>query len=146
MSSSALFVPASGLIDGAGATPQPPATTTTPGGCRWRWPLLRVLFIAAAAVAAWFIANNWDRWSGEGRSQRTDDAFLTGDLTPLSAKISGYVATVAVQDFATVRQGDVLAEIDPSDYRVQLAQAEANRSAATSAVANLDNQKAINVR
>jgi membrane fusion protein (multidrug efflux system) len=143
MSSSALFVSESGRIGGAGATSQPPAKATTPREGDWRWPSLRVLFIAAAAGAAWFIANNWDRWNGEGRSQKTDDAFLTGDLTPLSAKISGYVATVAVQDFATVRKGEILAEIDPSDYRAQLAQVEANRSAATNILANLVNQKAI---
>lgn len=89
------------------------------------------------------IADHWDRWTGAGRFQRTDNATLTGDLTPLSAKVSGYIATVAVQDFATIRQGEVLAEIDASDYRAQLAQAEANRAAAMATLANLDNQKAV---
>ncbi len=112
-------------------------------GPRWIWPLLRMLLIAAAGTAAWFIADNWNRWTGAGLAQRTDDASLVGDLTPLSAKVSGYIRTVAVQDFATVRQGEVLAEIDPSDYRAQLARAEANRAAAAATLANLVNQKAI---
>ena len=112
-------------------------------GPRWIWPLLRMLLIAAAGTAAWFIADNWNRWTGAGLAQRTDDASLVGDLTPLSAKVSGYIRTVAVQDFATVQQGEVLAEIDPSDYRAQLAQAEANRAAAAATLANLVNQKAI---
>ena len=64
-------------------------------------------------------------------------------LTPLSAKVSGYIATVAVQDFSTVRAGDVLAAIDPADYRAQLTQAEANRAAAEAGLADLVNQKAV---
>jgi membrane fusion protein (multidrug efflux system) len=105
--------------------------------------VLRVLLIAAAAGGAWYIAGNWDRWAGEGRAQITDDAFLTGDLTPLSAKVSGYITGVPVGDFATVRRGDLLAEIEPSDYRAQLAQASANSAAAAAALANIANQKAI---
>jgi membrane fusion protein (multidrug efflux system) len=123
--------------------PIPAETVMRSRGPRWIWPLLRMLLIAAAGTAAWFIADNWNRWTGAGLAQRTDDASLVGDLTPLSAKVSGYIRTVAVQDFATVRQGEVLAEIDPSDYRAQLARAEANRAAAAATLANLVNQKAI---
>jgi membrane fusion protein, multidrug efflux system len=143
MNAPALLVPE--LRPGGDARPKPlaPATTTAPRPSGWSWPLLRVLFIVAATITAWFIADNWDRWTGAARSQTTDDAFLTGDLTPLSAKVSGYVATVGVQDFAIVRQGELLAEIEPSDYRAQLAQAEANHSAAAAMLANLVNQKAI---
>ena len=146
MTQSTLLAPAARPPADAGAVPShppPPDTGVAPRGGLWRWPLLRIVFIAAAGVSAWFIANNWDRWGGAGLVQRTDDAFVTGDLTPLSAKVSGYIATVAVQDFATVRRGDVLAEIEPSDYRAQLAQAEANRVAAEATLANLANQKAV---
>jgi membrane fusion protein (multidrug efflux system) len=143
MNAPALLVPELRPGGDAGPTPLAPATATAPRSGGWLWPLLRVLFIVAATITAWFIAGNWDRWTGAARSQTTDDAFLTGDLTPLSAKVSGYVATVGVQDFATVRQGELLAEIEPSDYRAQLAQAEANYSAAAAMLANLVNQKAI---
>jgi len=109
----------------------------------WLWPAFRVGVVLSAALIVWFIANNWDRWSGAARFARTDDAFLTGDLTPLSAKVSGYILSVSVTDFRSVKQGDLLAKIDPSDYRAQLAQAEANRIAAAAQLANLDNQKAV---
>ncbi|MET0313450.1 MAG: HlyD family secretion protein [Hansschlegelia sp.] len=108
---------------------------------RWLWPLLRVFFLLAAAVSAWYVADNWERWTGAGRYQATEDAFLTGDLTPLAAKVSGYVTTVAVQDFARVKQGDVLAQIDPSDYQARLDQARANQAAAEAALANVANQR-----
>jgi membrane fusion protein, multidrug efflux system len=143
MNAPTLLVPELRPCRDAGPKPLAPATATEPRPSGWLWLVLRVLFIVAATITAWFIADNWDRWIGAARSQTTDDAFLTGDLTPLSAKVSGYVATVGVQDFAIVRQGELLAEIEPSDYRAQLAQAEANYSAAAAMLANLTNQKAI---
>ena len=46
-----------------------------------------------------------------------------------------------VADYQTVRKGDLIVEIEPSDYRAQLAQAEANLAAAQATLANLANQK-----
>jgi membrane fusion protein, multidrug efflux system len=143
MNAPALLVPELRPGSDAGPAPLAPATATSIRPSGWLWPLLRILLIVAATIVAWFIADNWDRWTGAARSQTTDDAFLTGDLTPLSAKVSGYVATVGVQDFAVVRQGELLAEIEPSDYRAQLAQAVANDSAAAAMLANPVNQKAV---
>jgi membrane fusion protein (multidrug efflux system) len=98
--------------------------------------VLRVAVVVAAGFVVWVVAGNWNRWSGAVRYARTDDAYMTGDLTPLAAKVSGYVARVAVTDFQSVQRGDVLVEIEPSDYQAQLEQTQAN-------LANLDNQKAI---
>jgi membrane fusion protein (multidrug efflux system) len=105
--------------------------------------LLRIMLVIAAGFIAWFVAQNWDRWTGAVRYARTDDAYMTGDLTPLSAKVSGYVEKVTVNDFQIVHKGDLLVEIEPSDYRAQLAQAQANLAGAQAVLANLDNQKAI---
>ncbi|WP_254070593.1 HlyD family secretion protein [Acidisphaera sp. L21] len=146
MSQSTLLAPDMHPAADPGVVPPPsvsPAVAVIPPRGSWVWPIIRIVFIAACGFAAWFIAHNWDRWSGSALSQETDDAFVVGDLTPLSAKVSGYIATVAVQDFATVRRGEILAEIEPSDYRAQLAQANANRAAAEAALANLSNQKAV---
>jgi membrane fusion protein (multidrug efflux system) len=124
------------------AAPAPPPTFRAPRG-GWFWPFARILFVIASGFVAWFIAQNWDRWTGEARYERTDDAYMTGDVTPLAAKVSGYVAKVAVTDYQTVHRGDLLVEIDPSDYAAALAQAEANLAAAQANLANIDNQKAI---
>ncbi|NPD70249.1 HlyD family secretion protein (plasmid) [Lichenicola cladoniae] len=121
----------------------PPSTANAPTAEGWLWALLRIALIAAAAGGAWFIANNWDRWTGASRLQRTDDAYLVGDLTPLSAKVAGYLAKVEVQDFATVSRGQILAEIEPSDYRAALAQAQATAEAAAAILANIANQKVV---
>ena len=77
-------------------------------------------------------AANWNRWTGAARFVATDDAFVVGDVTPLAAHVSGYITNVAVNDYKTVQKGDLIAEIDPSDYRAQLALAKANLRTAAS--------------
>ena len=123
----------------AASAPAPPAGER--GG--WLWPLLRLALVIAAGLTAWLIANNWDRWTGAFRYIKTDDAYMTGNLTPLAAKVSGYVAQVAVDDFQVVRRGDLLVEIMPADYQASLAQAKANLDAAEANLANNATQKAI---
>ena len=48
-----------------------------------------------------------------------------------------------VNDFQTVRKGDLLAVIDPSDYQAQFDLAQANLAAAQATLANLENQRSI---
>ncbi len=108
---------------------------------RWLYPALRVIFLVAAAWLVWYVAGHWNRWTGAARLESTDDAFVTGDVTPLSAHISGYIKEVAVDDFQAVHRADLIAVIDPSDYEAQLALARANLAAAQAALANLANQR-----
>lgn len=126
-----------------GAPSPAAAASAPPSRGNWIWPLVRVLFVVAAGFVAWLIAQNWDRWTGAARYADTDDAYLTGDLTPLAAKVSGYVANVAVGDFQTVHRGDLLVQIEPSDYAAALAQAQANLAAAQANLSNISNQKDI---
>ena len=103
--------------------------------------MLRVIGVIGAGVLAWYVAGHWNRWTGSVRYEWTDDANTAGDVTPLSAKVSGYVADVAVADYQVVHKGQLIVEIDPVDYRAQLLQAEANLAAAQATLANLANQK-----
>src|SRR5271156_5601774 len=108
-------------------------------------PCLGFSSSARAAFLAWYVAGHWNRWTGLARYESTDDAYTFGDVTPLSAKVSGYIQTVGVNDYQPVRKGDLIVEIDPSDYQaaLALAQAQAGLSAAQAALANLANQKDI---
>jgi len=124
-------------------TIQVPAAAAPPARAAWLWPLLRVVLVIGAGFLAWYVAGNWNRWTGAVRYAKTDDAYMTGDLTPLAAKISGYVSKVAVTDFQVVHRGDLLVEIEPSDYQAQLEQADANLAASRATLANLDTQKTI---
>ncbi|WP_252180981.1 HlyD family secretion protein, partial [Azospirillum sp. B4] len=107
----------------------------------WLAPLLRTAVLAAAGALVWTVAGHWDRWMGAARHQSSADAYVTGDLTPLSAKVSGYIQAVALDDFQRVRKGDLIALIEPSDYRAQLDLAEAGVASAQAALANLANQR-----
>jgi membrane fusion protein (multidrug efflux system) len=73
--------------------------------------------------------------------QVTDDAYVRGDITPLSAQIEGYVRRVPVDDFRRVKGGELLVEIEDDDYRARVAQAEANLLGAQAAIENLKARK-----
>src|SRR4051794_34799225 len=73
----------------------------------------------------------------------TDDAYVKADFTTIAPKVSGYIAEVVVSDNQTVKTGQVLAQIDQSDFRAALAQADADVEAARATIANLDAQIAL---
>jgi membrane fusion protein, multidrug efflux system len=60
----------------------------------------------------------------------TDDAQVDGDLYQVSSRVTGQVIKVYVEDNQKVKQGQLIAEIDPRDYQVALDQAEANLASA----------------
>jgi membrane fusion protein (multidrug efflux system) len=120
---------------------QPEAVRPASRPRRWLAAFLRTFFLIGAGWLVWLVAGHWDRWTGAARYQESDDAYVAGDVTPLAAKVSGYIETVAVDDFQTVRKGDLIAVIEPSDYDAQLALGRANLAAAQAVLANLANQK-----
>jgi len=70
--------------------------------------------------------------------ESTDDAQVDVHLYPVSARISGYVVNVNVDDNQYVQQGTVLVEIDPKDYEVAVAQAQANLASAEATAQSLN--------
>lgn len=66
------------------------------------------------------LALRWDDWQGARVAQTTEDAYVKGDITPLSAKVEGYIRKVAVGDFQRVKKGDLLVEIEDDDYKARL--------------------------
>ena len=101
-------------------------------------PLL-VLLLAAGILFG--IAGGWNRFVGGGSTQRTDDAFLRADITPLSTRVSGTVAQVAVTDYQRVKAGDLLVQLKDDDFKAQVAQAEAGIAGAQAALENNLKQK-----
>ena len=65
-------------------------------------------------------------WRYLSSYESTDDAQADVHLYPVSARVSGYVVRVNVDDNEWVEKGTVLVEIDPKDYEVAVAQAQAN--------------------
>jgi membrane fusion protein, multidrug efflux system len=64
-------------------------------------------------------------------TEDTDDAQVDGNLYQVSSRIAGHVVKVYVEDNQQVQQGQLLVEIDPTDYQVALQQAEADLASAT---------------
>jgi membrane fusion protein (multidrug efflux system) len=87
-------------------------------------------------------ALRWDSCVGRRIAQTTDDAYVRADLTPLSAKIEGYVRNVAVNDFQHVKAGNLLVQIEDDDYKARVVQAEAAVAGAEAAIQNLKSHKA----
>src|SRR5271166_2838225 len=94
-------------------------------------PLLVVLLALAILIT---ITRNWNSWEGGKVEQVTDDAYVRGDLTPLSTKVPGIVRTVHVSDYQQVHKGDLLVELEDNDYQAQVAQASAAVEAAKAAI------------
>ena len=95
---------------------------------------LTVILLAIAIVVT--ITGNWNSWEGGRVEQVTNDAYVRGDLTPLSTKVPGLVREVEVNDYQQVRHGDVLVQLDDDDYKAQVAQAAAGVEAAKAALEN----------
>jgi membrane fusion protein (multidrug efflux system) len=87
------------------------------------------------------ITGNWNRWVGDRTWQSTDDAYVRADLTPLSTKVAGLVATVAVSDYQPVRAGDLLVQLRDDDFRAQVQQAQAAVRSSEDALVNNQRQK-----
>jgi membrane fusion protein (multidrug efflux system) len=92
-------------------------------GDRLRWPLLIGGPVVVIAVVAWVVLTG-------GRYQSTDDAYVQAARTPISANVSARVIELDVKDNQHVRKGEVLFRLDPRDFKVAEAQAEAALAAA----------------
>ena len=98
-----------------------------------------VLLLALAIVIT--LTRNWNAWEGGKTDQVTDDAYVRGDLTPLSTKVAGIVRAVHVGDYQQVHKGDLIVELQDDDYRAQVDQASAAVEAARAAIENNRRQR-----
>lgn len=87
------------------------------------WRIL--VFLVAIAIII-VVTGNWNRWEGRAGWQSTDDAYLQSDLTPISAKVTGYVRELPIQDYERVRKGQVLARLVDDDYRAAVDRSQAS--------------------
>jgi membrane fusion protein, multidrug efflux system len=128
-----------------GSTSAAEHTDHPSSGYSARWPWLRfvtpvvILFLAIALIFT--VTRDWNAWEGGKVEQITDDAYVRGDLTPLSTKVPGIVRNVKVADYQKVHAGDLLVELEDEDYRAQVAQASAAIEAAKAAIENNRRQR-----
>ena len=125
------------------ATVPPKVVERAPSRLKPAWqkfgtPIIVVLLALAVIVT---ITRNWNGWEGGRIEQVTNDAYVRGDLTPLSTKVPGLVREVKVNDYQQVRKGDVLVQLDDDDFTAQVAQAAAGVEAAKAALENNRRQR-----
>jgi membrane fusion protein (multidrug efflux system) len=102
---------------------EPPPLARSPltrlrGGGRARTILVAAVLVAPVAVllAWWYLSGH----------ESTDDAQIEAHVSPVAARVGGTVLEVLVKDNQPVKKGDVLVRIDPRDYQVALARAQAD--------------------
>ena len=97
-------------------TPSP--SSANPAGRR------KGLTLVATAVAVAAVAWGGWHWVVASRYQTTDNAYVAGNVVQITPQVGGTVLSIGADDTDYVRAGQVLVQLDPADYLVQLAQAE----------------------
>src|SRR5208337_4584894 len=82
-------------------------------------PIVFLVVIIAVLLVGWF-------WWESRHWESTDDAQIDGHIYPISARVGGQVIKVNYDDGQFVHKGDVLVQIDPTDYQVALDRAQAD--------------------
>jgi membrane fusion protein (multidrug efflux system) len=92
-----------------------------------RWGAFAVLILLAGAAAYAYVY--------ELSAVSTDDATINADTVAVMAKVPAYVQALSVDDNATVKQGQMLLQLDPRDYQLAVDAAQAALDAAQSKLA-----------
>ncbi|MHC2331432.1 HlyD family secretion protein [Bradyrhizobium sp. USDA 4454] len=122
--------------------PAPPATIPPEAAPKKRGFLRRRPVVSAigAVLLAAALGGGYLYMDYAEHFESTDDAFIAARQSALAPKVSGYITAVPVTDNQHVAAGDVIARLDDRDYRVALAQAEAQVAAAQASIENVDAQ------
>ncbi|WDF73440.1 HlyD family secretion protein [Novosphingobium sp. KACC 22771] len=130
------------MSDAPPPAPLPAAPAQTTAAPVWhppaQHPLITALLIVALLGAAAIILRVWGIGPFAPLVESTDNALVRGRTAVIASQVSGYVSQVLVQDYASVRGGQVLAMIDDDIYRARVAQARANLDAQMAQLANND--------
>ncbi|HYL22526.1 MAG TPA: HlyD family secretion protein [Gemmatimonadales bacterium] len=112
--------------------PEPPEASEVakPAGSR------RTVFLIMGVVLLALVGFGARRWIFGLSHVSTDNAQVDGHIIPILPKVGGFVTEVRVDENNQVKQGDTLVVLDDRDYRVRLAQADADLGVALAAVSN----------
>src|SRR5271154_4366461 len=107
---------------------QPTPLPATDRDLRWKSfqagnPRFRVFLIVGIVV---LLVDGFFLWRYFDSYEDTDDAQIDGHLNSISARVSGHVLKLLVEDNQYVPMGTPLIEIDPKDYQVALDHAKAD--------------------
>jgi len=92
-----------------------------------------LILVAVLAVGAWY---GWKKYKEARLFEKTDNAQVEASSSPIIPRIPGYIKLVNVRDYEEVKAGDLLFEIDPTEYNILLQQAEADLAQSKADVEN----------
>jgi multidrug resistance efflux pump len=114
---------------------------TTRGSAGWPFRTLRVLLtlfaVGLAALLTWRV---WDLYMG---APWTRDATVRAYVVTMAPEVAGRIVSLPIVDNQYVRKGALLVEIDPTDYRIAVTQAEATVQQIEANVQNIDAQMGV---
>jgi membrane fusion protein (multidrug efflux system) len=113
---------------------------TSPKADKKGWGKKPVILAVLAAALAFGGYEGFHWWTNGRFMVSTDDAYVQADITILSAKVSGYVASVAITNNQSVKAGDLIAKIDDGDYRLALQSAKDKLATQQSAITRIGRQ------
>jgi membrane fusion protein, multidrug efflux system len=90
----------------------------------FQWTPLKIVLLVVIAVVLIVLGTIY--YINASNHATTDDAYTTGHLHYISSRVTGTVIGVLVDDNQSVKQGQVLVQLDPRDYQVKVDQARAN--------------------
>jgi membrane fusion protein (multidrug efflux system) len=90
----------------------------------FKWTPLKIVSLVMIALV--LIAVGTIYYIISSHHATTDDAYTTGHIHNISSRVNGTVLAVLVDDNQSVRDGQVLVQLDPRDYQVKVDQARAN--------------------
>ncbi len=91
-------------------------------------------YLAATVVVVALVVTSYYLWKYVNAYETTDDAQIDGHINAVSGRIAGNVIDVRAEDEQYVNAGDVLVRLDPRDYEVALAKAQADLGDAEAAL------------
>ncbi|MEX5748324.1 HlyD family efflux transporter periplasmic adaptor subunit [Massilia sp. X63] len=123
------------------AAPHPAAPTHAPAAAApgKAPPNKRVLGVVAL-IALVALGAGGRMWYRSSHYVETENAYVTGRVHPVSARVAGVVTRVLVDDNQMVKAGDLIAELDPADHRVRIEQIEAQIASVEQQIAQADAQ------
>ena len=101
-----------------------------------------MLLVAVAGVL--MVLWGWRLGPFATANERTDNAYVRGQITVLGPQVSGYVSEVLVQDFERVAAGQALVRIDDRIYKEKVNAAQAQLESAKAQLANASQTQAQN--
>jgi membrane fusion protein (multidrug efflux system) len=129
------------------ATPAATAPAGAPGGpgagapaAPGKTPPNKRVLVIVGVLALVAIGAGGRMWYRSANFVETENAYITGHVHPVSARIAGVVTKVYIEDNQVVKAGDVIAELDPADQNVRIEQIQAQIASARQQVVQAEAQ------